>query len=39
MARRARRFFGWQVAAAAFVVAVFSWAINFYDPSADLHAR
>ena len=26
-------FFGWQVVAAAGVVAVFSWGINFYGPS------
>jgi hypothetical protein len=33
MVRRAAIFFGWQVVAAAFVVAVFSWGINFYGPS------
>lgn len=38
MARRATVFFGWQVVAAAFVVAVFSWGINFYGPSVYLHA-
>jgi MFS family permease len=38
MARRAALFFGWQVVAAAFVVAVFSWGINFYGPSIYLHA-
>lgn len=38
MARRGGVFFGWQVVAAAFVVAVFSWGINFYGPSVFLHA-
>ncbi|HYI82398.1 MAG TPA: AEC family transporter, partial [Acetobacteraceae bacterium] len=38
MVRRAEIFFGWQVVAAAFVVAVFSWGINFYGPSVYLHA-
>ena len=38
MVRRAAIFFGWQVVAAAFVVAVFSWGINFYGPSVYLHA-
>ena len=38
MARRTEIFFGWQVVAAAFVVAVFSWGINFYGPSVYLHA-
>ncbi|TCZ62916.1 MFS transporter [Roseicella aquatilis] len=38
MARRAAMFFGWQVVAAAFTVAVFSWGINFYGPSVYLHA-
>lgn len=36
--RRAPVFFGWQVVAAAFTVAVFSWGINFYGPSVYLHA-
>lgn len=31
-------FFGWQVVAAAFVLAVFSWGIGFYGPSIYLHA-
>ncbi|RAI58073.1 MFS transporter [Roseicella frigidaeris] len=31
-------FFGWQVVAAAFVIAVFSWGLNFYGPSVYLHA-
>ena len=31
-------FFGWQVVAAAFVVAMFSWGINFYGLSVYLHA-
>ncbi|NOG72127.1 MFS transporter [Roseicella sp. DB1501] len=34
----ARVFFGWQVVAAAFVIAVCSWGINFYGPSVYLHA-
>src|SRR5919112_4739340 len=38
MARRAGVFFGWQVVAAAFVLALFSWGINFYGPSVFLHA-
>lgn len=38
MAQAARLFFGWQVVAAAFVLAVFSWGINFYGPSIYLHA-
>jgi MFS family permease len=38
MARGAARFFGWQVVAAAFVLAVFTWGINFYGPSLYLHA-
>lgn len=33
-----RGFFGWQVVAAAFVLAMFSWGINFYGPSVFLHA-
>lgn len=31
-------FFGWKVVAAAFVVAMFTWGINFYGPSVYLHA-
>lgn len=31
-------FFGWQVVTAAFVLAVFTWGINFYGPSVYLHA-
>ncbi len=31
-------FFGWRVVAAAFVVAMFTWGINFYGPSVYLHA-
>lgn len=38
MARDGRGFFGWQVVAAAFVLAVFTWGINFYGPSVYLHA-
>jgi MFS family permease len=34
----ARGFFGWQVVAAAFVLAMCSWGINFYGPSVFLHA-
>ena len=33
MMRGGTVFFGWQVVAAAFAVAVFSWGINFYGPS------
>jgi MFS family permease len=33
-----RGFFGWRVVAAAFVVAMFTWGINFYGPSVYLHA-
>jgi MFS family permease len=32
------RFFGWQVVAAAFVLAVLTWGMNFYGPSVYLHA-
>lgn len=32
MTSRAPLFFGWKVAGAAFVVAVFSWGIGFYGP-------
>ncbi|MDO9707567.1 MFS transporter [Paracraurococcus lichenis] len=39
MARpRKAMFRGWQVVAAAFVVAICSWGINFYGPSVYLHA-
>jgi MFS family permease len=38
MVRRAGIFFGWQVVAAAFVLAMCSWGINFYGPSVFLHA-
>ncbi|MFC7542996.1 hypothetical protein ACFQU2_30910 [Siccirubricoccus deserti] len=34
----ARGFFGWQVVAAAFILAMCSWGINFYGPSVFLHA-
>jgi MFS family permease len=34
----AKRFFGWQVVGAAFVLAVLTWGINFYGPSVYLHA-
>jgi cyanate permease len=34
----AQRFFGWQVVAAAFVLAVFAWGIGFYGPGVWLHA-
>jgi hypothetical protein len=34
----ARSFFGWQVVAAAFTLAVFSWGIGFYGPGVYLHA-
>lgn len=37
-ARGAKRFFGWQVVGAAFVLAVLTWGINFYGPSVYLHA-
>lgn len=33
-----RRFFGWHVAAAAFVVAVFGWGFSFYGTAVFLHA-
>jgi MFS family permease len=33
---RKERFFGWSVAWAAFVVAVFAWGIGFYGPSVFL---
>lgn len=38
MADGVRGFFGWRVVAAAFVVAMFTWGINFYGPSVFLHA-
>jgi MFS transporter len=38
MRRRGGGFFGWQVVAAAFVLAVFSWGIGFYGPGVYLHA-
>ncbi len=31
-------FFGWQVVAAAFVLAAFAWGIGFYGPGVYLHA-
>jgi MFS family permease len=34
----ARGFFGWQVVAAAFVLAVFAWGVGFYGPGVYLHA-
>lgn len=34
----AKGFFGWRVVAAACVVAMLSWGINFYGPSVFLHA-
>src|SRR5690242_21000566 len=33
-----RRFFGWRVVGAAFVVAVFGWGVGFYGPPIFLHA-
>ncbi|MBL6459017.1 MFS transporter [Belnapia sp. T6] len=33
-----RGFFGWHVVAAAFLLAMFAWGINFYGPSVYLHA-
>jgi MFS family permease len=36
--QRREGFFGWQVVVAAFVLALFSWGINFYGPSVFLHA-
>ncbi len=33
-----RHFFGWQVVAAAFVLALFAWGIGFYGPSVYVHA-
>ena len=33
-----RRFFGWQVAWAAFFLAAFGWGIGFYSPPIFLHA-
>ncbi|WP_135466709.1 MFS transporter [Crenalkalicoccus roseus] len=36
--RRDGMFFGWQVVAAAFVLAVFAWGIGFYGPGIYLHA-
>lgn len=33
-----RGFFGWQVVAASFVLAVFAWGIGFYGPGVYLHA-
>ncbi len=38
MAQGGAGFFGWQVVAAAFVLALFSWGIGFYGPSIYLHA-
>ena len=32
------RFFGWRVASAAFVVAVFGWGVGFYGPPIYLYA-
>lgn len=31
-------FFGWKVAWAAFVVAIFGWGVGFYGPPVFLHA-
>lgn len=31
-------FFGWRVAAAAFVLAIFGWGVGFYGPPIYLHA-
>jgi MFS family permease len=33
-----RAFFGWRVASAAFVVAVFGWGVGFYGPPVYLYA-
>jgi MFS family permease len=33
-----RRFYGWRVVAAAFVLAVFGWGVGFYGPPVYLHA-
>ncbi len=38
MEYRQGAFFGWHVVAAAFLLAMFSWGINFYGPSVYLHA-
>ncbi len=35
---RAVRFFGWQVVAACFLLAVLAWGIGFYGPGVYLHA-
>lgn len=37
-AMTARRFYGWRVAWAAFVVAVFGWGLGFYGPPIYLYA-
>jgi len=36
--RAATQFIGWQVVAAAFVLAVFGWGVGFYGPPIYLHA-
>jgi MFS family permease len=36
--RQGRTFFGWRVATAAFVVAVFGWGLGFYGPPIYLYA-
>src|SRR5215510_266009 len=33
-----RRFYGWRVVAAAFVLAIFGWGVGFYGPPVYLHA-
>lgn len=33
-----RSFFGWRVAWAAFIVAIFGWGVEFYGPPVFLHA-
>src|SRR5262249_31668415 len=35
---RARRFYGWRVVGAAFMLAVFGWGTGFYGPPVYLHA-
>ena len=31
-------FYGWRVAGAAFIVAIFGWGLGFYGPPVYLHA-
>src|SRR5262245_57296166 len=33
-----RRFFGWRIVGAAFVLAIFGWGLGFYGPPVYLHA-